>query len=141
MSWVTAQSWSNHSPVQDTQLGYQWSNVFSPPKSVKECSSQLSGWISSWSGRSWTPDKLWIHASLAWPSPQRTLAWLQVLSQTQVVAYECTETAPAWALCKETHPKKTSALWYILYYVIFQDIQSQTLSTLASWITQFTTIK
>lgn len=48
--------------------------------------------------------QLWIHASLAWPSPQRTLARLQVLSQTQVVAYERTETAPCLSLMQRNPP-------------------------------------
>lgn len=38
--------------------------------------------------------QLWIHASLAWPSSQWTLAQVQVLSQIQVAAYVCTETRP-----------------------------------------------
>lgn len=88
---------------------------FSPPKSRKECSSQLSGWISSWGGRSWSPDssgsmRRWLgllhsgpwHDSRSFPKPR----WWLMSAPRQL---------PAWALCKETHPKETFALWYIYY--------------------------
>lgn len=97
-------SWSNHSrckiPILDisevmvftpqiwggTQLTAVW-----PDQQLKRLTEQEE--LEPW--------QLWIHVLLAWPSPQRTLARIQVLSQTQVVADEHTETAPCISFTSE----------------------------------------